>query len=105
MPLLRISTRYKKKTVNLKAREYALYLKVGTDRNFWLFGYFDTYEKAVNKYKDLKYGTSEIGFNREELSDDYRIRLVVQNYFEKEVSVPSIRQIETRLPELKGFLT
>jgi len=103
MPL-KIHTRYKKRTVHLKAREYALYLKTGTDRNFWLFGYFDTWEDAVNKYKYLKYGTADIGFKRETLSDDYRIRLVVHTYFEKEVSVPSIKQIEDRLPELKGFL-
>jgi hypothetical protein len=103
MPL-KIHTRYKKRTVHLKDRKYALYLKVGTDRNFWLFGYFNTCEDAISKYKDLKYGTREIGFKREELSEDYRIRLVVHTYFEKEVNVPSIKQIEDRLPELKGFL-
>lgn len=89
--------------MNIASLKYALFLKFGKSKKFELNGYFNTADEAVKKFYTMKYKMGHSTEFQEMLNDDFRVKLIEQSYKETEVSVPSIREVELLLPELKGF--
>ena len=93
--LLKINRRYRKSDVKYHVQKFALFLKKNDSRKSYLFGYYDTKEDAIYQAKRM------LGINCD-LSEDFRIKMITETYEEQEISVPTSREVEERIPELKG---
>lgn len=98
--LFNITDRYRKNSFDRVAEKYVLYLKWGKNGKHSRFAAYDTKEEAIAGYEKLANNRSSM-FGRE-LSEDYRIKLCKQIYSEECIEVPTLHELETKLPELKG---
>lgn len=101
--LFKISKRYKKRSVDFKSEKFTLFLRYKNRKNFFFHGHFNSLNEAVARFRTLRFKHPSADMWGE-LSDDYRVKIINHQYSEKEVDVLTIKQIESRLPELKGFL-
>lgn len=99
--LFNITDRYRKNTFNRIAEQYVLYVKWGKNGKHSRFAQYDTKDEAIAGYQKLANNRASM-FGRE-LSKDYRVKLCKQIYSEECIKVPTLHELETKLPELKGI--
>ena len=98
--LFKIAQRYRKNSFSKTVEKYTLYVKWGKNGKHTKFAQYDTKEEAIKRFRCLK-RSCPAQFGRQ-LSDDYRIKRCFQEYTEECISVPTFKELEDKLPELKG---
>jgi hypothetical protein len=101
--LFDLSSRYRKDNINLKGEKYVLYLKWGKNGKHSEYGRFDTKDGAIEAFMKLNRLGSKKNYFGDELSEDYRIKLIKQTYSEEKIDVPTFKSLSDKLPELKGI--
>jgi hypothetical protein len=99
--LFKITNRYRKKSFEKNAEKYFLYVKWGSKGVHSLFSKHDTKEEAIEQFQKLKQSKSSLW--GKVLSNDFRVKRCFQQYVEESISVPTFKEIENKLPELKGI--
>jgi hypothetical protein len=97
--LFKIANRFRKNSFTKSAETYVLYVKWGKGPHT-RFGQFQTREQAIESFQNLRRSCPS-HFGRQ-LSNDYRVKRCFQQYTEECISVPTFKELEDKLPELKG---